>query len=113
MALKESSPLGKLSTCIGGFFINGSEQVTPQTPLSPAKNVFNKVNAGRFSCFGLISGRRSQDIDRKFIVRLIAARLPAAANWLVLAQPPNSALAHRNDRLSAGANLYLITNLSN
>jgi hypothetical protein len=43
------------------------------------------------------------------MVRLIAARLPAEANWLVLAQAPNSALALRNDRLSAGANFYLIS----
>jgi hypothetical protein len=93
MALKESPPLGKLSTCLGRFFIAKAEQLTPQTPLSPSKNAFNKVNARLFSCFGLISGRCSQNIDRKFMVRLIAARLPAAPNWLVLAQPPNPALA--------------------
>jgi hypothetical protein len=113
MALKESFCPEKLSTGIYTFFIAEAEQVTPHPTLSPSKKGFNKVNAKRFSCLGLVSGRCSQDSDRKLMVRLIAARLRARANWLVFRSAPNPALALRDDGLTAGANFYLITENSN
>src|SRR5580765_3234400 len=77
IALKESLSPEKLCTCTGRFFIAEAEQVTPDTHLSPSKKGFNKVNARLFTCLSLISGRRSQDIDRRFMVRLMAVRLTA------------------------------------
>jgi hypothetical protein len=108
MALKESFSPEKLSTCIGKFFIAEAEQVTPHTALSPSKKGFNKVNARLFSCLGLISGRRSKDIDRKFIVRLMAVRLIARHTGR-FSSVPNPALTLRDEGLRARTNFFLIT----
>ena len=108
MALKEPSFPRKLSTSTGNVF-SAKIEATPHTPLSPKKKAFNKVNARLLSCSGLISARGSQDSDRKFMVRLIAARVTAHLNWQISTQPLIRRLALHDESLRAGANFYLIT----
>ena len=109
MALTKSPYARKLSTCVGEFLSAAFEQLTPNTPLGPSKKGSRTNNARRFSRLDLISVRRRRDTDTEFMVRLIAARLPAPAKSLVSCPAPNPALARRAGGLQAAANLYLVT----
>ena len=108
MASKKFSYTRKPSKCVDGILTGEVQQVIPNTHLSRTKKAFKKTNARRLSRLDLISGRCSRDIDRRFVVRLIATRLPSTASWLVFRLTPNPALALRCEASGLSQFIWLL-----